>query len=255
MRAKPDQETTEGELEKDRQGRDLPMSTLSIPEEVKSEVKQQSAMTGEKTLIGAVNLMAYPMSSAAALSAFQFGIMSHAFGFWMEAVADAAEASQRMWRLGVSWEAENGDDPSISEPRSMTSQADSAARTLMADFESASRDVLHATAQVADAVAHDVEEASQALMPEEFRKPPAVERPKQPDDLKLISGIGPKLERTLNELGVWTFAQIAQWTEQEIAWVDDFLGFRGRVGRDNWLAQAEALAGGENKDAPEQAAV
>jgi NADH-quinone oxidoreductase subunit E len=62
------------------------------------------------------------------------------------------------------------------------------------------------------------------------------------DDLKLISGVGPKLEQTLNELGFWHFDQIAKWTAAEIAWVDSRLKFKGRIERDNWMEQARTLA-------------
>jgi len=66
------------------------------------------------------------------------------------------------------------------------------------------------------------------------------------DDLKLISGVGPKLEGTLNKLGFWHFAQIAKWTKKDIAIVDDELTFKGRIERDDWVKQAKALAkGGE----------
>ena len=82
------------------------------------------------------------------------------------------------------------------------------------------------------------------IAPEDFKKPSVVSKPAQPDDLKLISGVGPKLEASLNEIGIWTFAQIAKWTDAEIAWVDDFLNFKGRITRDNWIAQADALATG-----------
>jgi NADH-quinone oxidoreductase subunit E len=69
-----------------------------------------------------------------------------------------------------------------------------------------------------------------------------------PDDLKKIKGVGPKLEGTLNELGVWHFWQIASWTEAEIAWVDTRLKFKGRIERDEWIAQAKILAeGGETE--------
>ncbi|MBU2582306.1 MAG: NADH-quinone oxidoreductase subunit NuoE [Alphaproteobacteria bacterium] len=62
------------------------------------------------------------------------------------------------------------------------------------------------------------------------------------DDLKRISGVGPKLERTLNELGIYHFDQIAAWTPEAVAWVDDYLSFKGRIGREGWIAQAKALA-------------
>ncbi|MEM9060761.1 MAG: NADH-quinone oxidoreductase subunit E [Pseudomonadota bacterium] len=70
-----------------------------------------------------------------------------------------------------------------------------------------------------------------------------------PDNLKQIKGIGPKLERLCNELGVWHFDQIASWSEAEVAWVDDHLeGFKGRIVRDDWVAQARMLAGGGETD-------
>lgn len=66
-----------------------------------------------------------------------------------------------------------------------------------------------------------------------------------PDDLKQIKGIGPKLEALCNRLGFYHFDQIAAWTPQEVAWVDANLeGFKGRVTRDEWVAQAKLLASG-----------
>ena len=58
------------------------------------------------------------------------------------------------------------------------------------------------------------------------------------DDLKRISGVGPKLEGKLNEIGVYTFAQIAAWGPEEVAYMDDRLSFKGRIERDNWIQQA-----------------
>ena len=80
-----------------------------------------------------------------------------------------------------------------------------------------------------------------------FSKPPeAMKAPKTPDDLKLISGVGPKLEGVLNGLGIYKFKQIAAWSKDEIDWVDDHLKFKGRIERDDWIKQADALdRGGE----------
>ena len=65
------------------------------------------------------------------------------------------------------------------------------------------------------------------------------------DDLKMIKGVGPKLEKLLNDLGFFHFDQIAKWTAEEIAWVDENLqGFKGRVSRDDWVSQARVLAEG-----------
>ncbi|WP_299404104.1 hypothetical protein [uncultured Roseobacter sp.] len=68
------------------------------------------------------------------------------------------------------------------------------------------------------------------------------------DDLKLISGVGPKLEETLNSLGIWHFDQVAGLKKKDIAWVDERLRFKGRIERDDWVGQAKTLAkGGETE--------
>jgi len=77
-------------------------------------------------------------------------------------------------------------------------------------------------------------------------RPVAIARPAQPDNLQLISGVGPKSEAILNELGIYTYMQIAAWGPKERAWVDHHLRFSGRIEREDWVKQAEALArGGE----------
>lgn len=75
-------------------------------------------------------------------------------------------------------------------------------------------------------------------------RPAALARPAAVDDLKLISGVGPKIEGTLHELGIFTFAQIASWKKAERDWVDGYLNFKGRIERDDWVRQAKALAKG-----------
>jgi NADH-quinone oxidoreductase subunit E len=76
------------------------------------------------------------------------------------------------------------------------------------------------------------------------KKPGTLAQPRQTgaDDLKLISGVGPKLEGVLNDLGFWHFDQISKWTSAEIAWVDSRLKFKGRIERDDWVSQATVLA-------------
>jgi len=63
-----------------------------------------------------------------------------------------------------------------------------------------------------------------------------------PDDLKLIVGIGPVLERMLQQLGISTYKQIARWSERDIDEFDARLPeFSGRIRRDTWVVQARAL--------------
>ncbi|MEL7273870.1 MAG: NADH-quinone oxidoreductase subunit E [Pseudomonadota bacterium] len=75
-------------------------------------------------------------------------------------------------------------------------------------------------------------------------QPGGIAKPSQVDDLKLISGVGPKIEGILNGLGIWKFEQIAKWKKAERKWVDGHLRFHGRIERDEWVKQAEALAKG-----------
>ncbi|MBU6207230.1 MAG: hypothetical protein KGQ42_06040 [Alphaproteobacteria bacterium] len=64
-----------------------------------------------------------------------------------------------------------------------------------------------------------------------------------PDNLRLIKGIGPKLETLCADLGVCRFDQIAAWEEADITEVDRHLiGFHGRIIRDKWVDQAGFLA-------------
>lgn len=61
------------------------------------------------------------------------------------------------------------------------------------------------------------------------------------DDLTHLSGVGPKLAQKLLENGVTTFAQIAAWTEDDIADMDGKLSFKGRIEREGWVEQAQAI--------------
>lgn len=62
------------------------------------------------------------------------------------------------------------------------------------------------------------------------------------DDLKKIKGVGPKLEELLHSMGIYHFDQIADWTPDHVAWMDDNLeGFKGRVSRDDWIGQARSF--------------
>ncbi|NBD28618.1 MAG: NADH:quinone oxidoreductase [Alphaproteobacteria bacterium] len=82
-------------------------------------------------------------------------------------------------------------------------------------------------------------------------KPEMLSAPREggADDLKQIKGVGPKLEKLLNSMGVYHFDQIAGWRKKEVEWVDQNLeGFKGRVSRDEWVKQAKVLAKGGTTD-------
>jgi len=96
------------------------------------------------------------------------------------------------------------------------------------------------------AVADSCEETAryrQLLIDLENNAPPLLlDSPGAPDDLKLIVGIGPVLERLLQQLGINSYRQIARWTDRDI---DEFNArlpdFPGRIRRDAWVTQARAL--------------
>jgi len=82
-------------------------------------------------------------------------------------------------------------------------------------------------------------------------KPELLDAPRggKADDLKEISGIGVKIEETLNELGVYHFDQIANWTKANVDWVNEhLLVFKGRIEREKWVEQAKKLARGEQTE-------
>lgn len=64
------------------------------------------------------------------------------------------------------------------------------------------------------------------------------------DDLTTISGVGPVIVKKLHGEGVTTFAQIAAWTDADVEAIEEKLSFKGRVGREDWIAQAKELAKG-----------
>jgi small subunit ribosomal protein S2 len=83
-------------------------------------------------------------------------------------------------------------------------------------------------------------------IPEAVGTKPALftEAPSEKDDLKKITGVGPKLEEAMNKLGVYQFAQVASWTNDEIMWIDDSLSVKGRIERDDWVGQVSELIKG-----------
>ena len=68
------------------------------------------------------------------------------------------------------------------------------------------------------------------------------------DNLQRISGIGPKNESILHNLGIFHFDQIAAWSSKEVSWVDDHLRFNGRIVREEWIHQAGLLAAGKEEE-------
>ena len=96
-------------------------------------------------------------------------------------------------------------------------------------------------------------DGSESVLPDDWR-PVGLDAPRSggADDLKKIRGIGPVLERTLYELGIYHFDQVAEFTEENVRWIDHTIAFPGRVKREKWVQQATKLAGGESTEYSER---
>lgn len=170
----------------------------------------------------AANLLAHPAAGAMALSAMGLGIASQAVGSWAGAMMVAAEASQRFWAPFMVF----AETPAATE-----------------EPAAASKPVARVTKEASDNVV-PIGKIMREKSGENRTVHPETETvaPTAADDLKVISGIGPKMEHVLNGLGVRSYEQIASWGDKDIAGIEDALGFKGRVGRDDWVGQAAALS-------------
>ncbi|MHA6641976.1 NADH-ubiquinone dehydrogenase [Mesorhizobium sp. A623] len=158
-----------------------------------------------KEVANAVDLLANPVAGAVAMSAFGIGLASHAFGVWVGAMTGAAGVSKQFFDPEVA-----GQPTEVAKP---------------------SKVVAKSKRVKADVLAEDVRQSIPA------------DKLGAADDLKAISGVGPKLEQVLNGLGIRSYGQIAAWTPDEIEATEETLGFNGRIVRDDWIGQAAALAG------------
>jgi predicted flap endonuclease-1-like 5' DNA nuclease len=117
--------------------------------------------------------------------------------------------------------------------------APSAAAAVTAPLAATGPDILGGIGEIAAwGAAHEVDNAHAAEADELASE--------EPDDLTRIKGVGAKLSTRLGELGITRFAQIAAWSDADLARVDGQLGaFAGRPARDNWVAQCRFLAAGD----------
>ncbi|MGB2358188.1 MAG: bL21 family ribosomal protein, partial [Paracoccaceae bacterium] len=79
--------------------------------------------------------------------------------------------------------------------------------------------------------------AKKAAKPAKAEAAPAVD-----DDLKKLTGVGPALEKKLIAAGITSYAQIAAWTDADVAAIDEQLSFKGKIEREGWIDQAKELA-------------
>jgi large subunit ribosomal protein L21 len=125
-----------------------------------------------------------------------------------------------------------------------TKPAAPAPETKVAPEAKAAPAVEHAHAQIAEHAAAGVAAAkAQGVDTNKFQH---LEKPiGKADDLKLISGVGPTIAKKLNAIGIWHYWQVKALSEEDIAKVEEQVGFKGRAHRDDWMGQAGDLMAGK----------
>ncbi|WP_018900207.1 5' DNA nuclease [Rhizobium sp. 2MFCol3.1] len=167
-------------------------------------------------------MMVNPAAAMAAATAIGFGFSTQMAGAFFGALQGAMEASNKLAAVL--------DETPPEEPKPEIDVKPENIRPA-APKKTAARVKLAAVADKAEPVAKTKTVVA--------TKPAA--RGKKADDLKQISGVGPKLEQVLNAKGVRTLGEIAGWSDADVARLDAELGFDGRIARDGWVAQAKLL--------------
>ncbi len=230
-------------------------------------------MFGNAPIMPIHPLMAHPAAALAAVTAIGFGFTSQLAGAFLGAFQGAVEATSKLAEAledekhqaavpakpaatnggtGDATPAETAPLAKASAPKPIAPKPASAKRKAAGVKKAEPKPVVAApktattaakrTAKVevtAPAAAKKVEVgAPVATKPAPARGRKAAEKA---DDLKRISGVGPKLEQVLNGRGIKRFADIAAWSDADIERIDGELGFEGRIRRDDWVGQAKAL--------------
>lgn len=120
-------------------------------------------------------------------------------------------------------------------------QAEQMGTGIVEETVKATEDAAETMAEATQAVAETTEEIATETAEDLFKPELLAAAKGVADDLTQIKGIGPKLSQSLNDLGIWHLSQIAAWTPENIGWLDDQLSFKGRIQREGWVEQAQAL--------------
>ena len=175
-------------------------------------------------------LIAQPAAAFAAATAIGFGIATQAAGVFFGMLQGAMEATNRLNR-----ELGEGEGRQAAERPKAVAEADVAipVKPKPAPRAKAGRKPLEKLVAA--------EAATKVAAPRRQPRRKAAPATASADDLKKISGIGPKLEKRLNDMGVMSFADIAGWSDADVGRFDRALGIEGRIGRDDWVGQARKL--------------
>lgn len=171
-------------------------------------------------------LMAHPMAAMAATTAIGLGIAGQMAGAMLGVMQSAAERTKAM----------------LDEAAELTAKAEAAKETA-APVKAKPELRMVPKAEPKMKVAREKSVTPKTAEAKPVRRAPAAKAGKA-DDLKAISGIGPKLEQVLNGMGLKRYADIAALTDADVARIEAELGLGGRIARDGWVEQARTLAKG-----------
>ncbi len=190
--------------------------------------------------------MQHPAAAMAAATAIGLGVTSHIAGFMFGAMQGMAETGQKTGAVA--------DEKLAAKPVELVASTAKAAVTapvveivkpVTAEAVKAapvkSTPARSAPVKTAPVKAEPVETAPVKAETPKRQKIAAHVVETQADDLKRISGVGPKLEQVLNGMGVRRYADVAMWSDKDVQRIDAQLGFGGRIARDGWVEQAKAL--------------
>ncbi|MCO6177888.1 5' DNA nuclease [Ciceribacter sp. RN22] len=189
-------------------------------------------------------LMAHPAAALAAMTAVGFGFATQMASAFLGSLQGALEATETLARKTEDERAQDKRPAAPPEPaaKSVTQEpAVKAKRTAKAPAAPVKKTAATKSVKAAPAAAASV--APKAATPKKPARVVSKGRGKA-DDLKKISGVGPKLEQILNGMGITRFADIAGWSDEDVARIDTEIGLGGRIVRDGWVAQAKALKEG-----------
>lgn len=162
---------------------------------------------------------------------------------WVRAVEDFVE---RDIGLGT------GLVPAVAPADTPSAEARTLLSKRLAELEKMPEDIIEAEVLASEPVSPDPVPVSPLVVdapkPEPLRQadaePALLSEPEgEPDDLTRIKGIGAKLSALLNSLGIFHFRQIAGWSDEDAAWIDNKIDFSGRVAREKWREQAASFLG------------
>jgi NADH-quinone oxidoreductase subunit E len=182
-------------------------------------------------------LMQHPAAAFAAATAIGLGMTSHIAGFMLGAMQGLAETAQKTGVAAEQKPAAKAAEP-VETPVAAVNVQPVVKPKAPAKASSKARPVKAKPVAVESVPVAPVK----AEKPKRQKVARVVET--QADDLKRISGIGPKLEQVLNGMGVRRYADVASWSDKDAQRFDDQLGFGGRIARDGWVEQAKALLKG-----------